>query len=107
MTTYADTTLTDLLELSPEGQDLLFREARPANTFTDEPVTDEQVAAIYDLVRWAPTAMNMQPLRVTLVRSDDARARLLDHLAPGNRAKTGSAPLVAVLTADTDFHELL
>jgi len=51
--------------------------------------------------------MNSQPLRVTLVRSDQARARLLDHLAEGNRAKTGAAPLVAVLTADTDFHEHL
>ncbi|HKG49409.1 MAG TPA: malonic semialdehyde reductase [Actinomycetales bacterium] len=107
MTTYADDTRTDLLELSPQGQDLLFREARTANTFTDEPVTDEQVAAIYDLVKWAPTSMNTQPLRVLLVRSDEARARLLGHLAPGNRAKAGSAPLVAVLSADHDFHEHL
>ena len=39
--------------------------------------------------------MNSQPLRVALVRSDEARARLLDHMAEGNRAKTGAAPLVA------------
>ncbi len=102
-----DTTLRDALELSTDAQDLLFRQARTPNTFTDEAVTDEQVAAIYDLVRWAPTSMNTQPLRVLLVRSDAALARLLDHLMPGNRAKTGAAPLVAVLTADTDFHELL
>ena len=67
------TTDADRLALDAAAQDLLFREARTANTFTDEPVTDEQVAAIYDLVRWAPTAMNSQPLRVTLVRSDEAR----------------------------------
>ena len=48
------------LALSPEAQALLFREARTANTFSDEPVTDEQVAAIYDLVKYAPTAMNTQ-----------------------------------------------
>ena len=107
MTTYTTDARTDLLELSPEAQDLLFREARMANTFTDEPVTDEQVAAIYDLVKWAPTSMNIQPLRVLLVRSDEARARLLGHLAPGNRTKTGAAPLVAVLSADHDFHEQL
>ena len=107
MTTYADDARTDLLALSPEAQDLLFREARTANTFTDAPVTDEQVAAIYDLVKWAPTSMNIQPLRVLLVRSDEARARLLDHLAPGNRSKTGAAPLVAVLSVDHSFHEHL
>ena len=49
------------LILPPHAQDLLFREARTANAFTDEPVTDEQVAAIYDLVKYGPTAMNAQP----------------------------------------------
>ena len=43
------------LALSDEAQDLLFREARTASTFTDEPVSDEQVRAIYDLVKYAPT----------------------------------------------------
>jgi 3-hydroxypropanoate dehydrogenase len=95
------------LALSPEAQDLLFREARTANTFTDEPVTDEQVAAIYDLVKHAPTAMNTQPLRVVLVRQGERRERLLKHMADGNRDKTANAPLVAVLAADTDFHEQL
>jgi 3-hydroxypropanoate dehydrogenase len=95
------------LHLDPAAQDLLFRDARTANTFTDEPVTDEQVRAIYELVKWAPTSMNTQPLRVLLVRSPEARERLLPHLSDGNKAKTGAAPLVAVLAADTDFHEHL
>ena len=95
------------LALSPEAQDLLFRQARTANTFTDEPVTDEQIAAIYDLVKYAPTAMNTQPLRIVLVRQGEARERLLKHMADGNRDKTADAPLVAVLAADTDFHEQL
>ena len=95
------------LTLSPEAQDLLFREARTANAFTDEPVTDEQVAAIYDLVKYAPTAMNTQPLRVLLVRDGEPRERLLKHMADGNRDKTANAPVVAILAADTDFHENL
>jgi 3-hydroxypropanoate dehydrogenase len=99
--------MTDLLALSPDAQDLLFRDARTANAFSDEPVSDEQVAAIYDLVKYAPTAMNSQPLRIVLVRSDDARATLLKHMGGGNRDKTESAPLVAVLAADADFHEHL
>ncbi len=98
--------MTDMM-LSPEAQDLLFREARTANTFTDEPVTDEQVAAIYDLVKYAPTAMNTQPLRILLVRGGQTRERLLKHMADGNRDKTANAPLVAVLAADTDFHDHL
>lgn len=95
------------LALDPTAQDLLFREARTANTFTDEPVSDEQVQAIYDLVKYAPTAFNQSPLRVVLVRSAEARERLVPHMAEGNRAKTATAPLVAILAADNEFHEEL
>ncbi|MFH7338198.1 malonic semialdehyde reductase [Streptomyces sp. KHY 26] len=95
------------LVLDPAAQDLLFREARTANTFTDEPVTEEQVRAIYDLVKYGPTAFNQTPLRVTLVRSPESRERLVRHMAEGNRAKTAGAPLVAILSADNEFHEEL
>ncbi|MEV0446330.1 malonic semialdehyde reductase [Streptomyces sp. NPDC050600] len=95
------------LALHPTAQDLLFREARTANTFTDEPVTDEQVQAVYDLVKYAPTAYNQSPLRVVLIRSDDARERLLELMAEGNRRKTAAAPLVALLAADNEFHQEL
>jgi 3-hydroxypropanoate dehydrogenase len=95
------------LVLDPTAQDLLFREARTANTFTDEPVTDEQVQAIYDLVKYGPTSMNQSPLRITLVRSPEARERLVQHLSEGNQKKTAAAPLVAILSADNEFHEEL
>ncbi len=103
-------TLTDadsLLDLEKDAQDLLFRAARTANSFTDEPVTDAQMRAIHDLVKWGPTAMNAQPLRVLLVRSPDARARLVEHMSGNNKPKTSTAPLVAILAADVDFHEEL
>ncbi|MBU3866059.1 malonic semialdehyde reductase [Streptomyces sp. 4503] len=95
------------LVLDSAAQDLLFREARTANTFTDEPVTEEQVQAIYDLIKYAPTAFNQSPLRVVLVRSPEARERLVQHMAEGNQAKTSTAPLVAILAADNEFHEEL
>ncbi|MEU5917729.1 malonic semialdehyde reductase [Streptomyces sp. NPDC004288] len=95
------------LALDAVAQDLLFREARTANTFTDEPVTDEQVQAIYDLVKFGPTAFNQSPLRITLVRSPEARERLVKHMAEGNQAKTAAAPLVAILSADNEFHDEL
>ncbi|GAA2131097.1 malonic semialdehyde reductase [Kitasatospora kazusensis] len=101
------TAISDALALDSAAQDLLFREARTANAFTDEPVGDEQIQAIYDLVKHAPTAMNQQPLRVVLVRSPEGRERLLQHMNEGNRAKTAAAPLVAILAADNEFHEEL
>ncbi|MBB4683181.1 malonic semialdehyde reductase [Amycolatopsis jiangsuensis] len=93
------------LQVPADVQNLLFREARTANTFSDDPVTDEQVRAIYDLVKWAPTSMNTQPLRALVIRSDEAKQRLLPLMAEGNRAKTETAPITVILAADVDFHE--
>lgn len=95
------------LVLADDVQALLFRDARTANAFTDAPVSDEQMRAVYDLVRWGPSAANGQPLRILLVRSDEARERLLPLMSEGNRSKTSAAPLVAVLAYDTRFHEHL
>lgn len=95
----------ELLALDPEARKLLFTEARTANSFTEEPVTEEQLRAIYELTKWAPTSANTQTLRVLFVSKGEARERLVAHMADGNKAKTESAPVVAVLAADQRFYE--
>src|SRR3979411_2962415 len=87
------------------AQDVLFREARTANAFVDGNIGDEQIQAIYDLVKWAPTSFNQQPLRVMLVRTDQARERLVGHMVDNNKTKTAGAPLTAILAADLNFHD--
>ncbi|MER5478203.1 malonic semialdehyde reductase [Streptomyces sp. NPDC002734] len=95
------------LVLDPAAQDLLFREAHTAQKFSSEPVTEEQLKAVHDLVKFGPTAFNQSPLRVTLVQSPEARTRLVELLMDGNKAKTATAPVVAILSADAEFHEEL
>jgi 3-hydroxypropanoate dehydrogenase len=95
------------LALDSSAQDLLFHEARTANTFTDEAVSVADVRAIYDLVKWAPTSMNTQPLRMVVVASVAARERLVPLMSPGNQPKTAAAPMTVILAADTEFHEHL
>ncbi|MER6843884.1 malonic semialdehyde reductase [Streptomyces platensis] len=99
--------MEDHLMLADEARRLLFLEARTANTFAADPVSDEQVRAVYDLVKYAPTSMNQQPMRLLLLRSQDSRKRLIGHLAKGNKQKSEEAPLVALLAADMNFHERL
>jgi 3-hydroxypropanoate dehydrogenase len=94
-----------LPRLDQGGKDLLFTQARTANTFADTPVSDAELAAIWDLAKWAPTAANTQPLRVLYVRPGEGRDRLVKHMSEGNQAKTQAAPAVAVLAVDTRFHE--
>lgn len=87
--------------------DVLFRQARTANTFSSEPVSDEQIRAIYEIAKFGPTSMNTQPLRVVLVRSDEAKAKLVNRLFDGNKPKAQQAPLVAIIAADLSFHDRL
>jgi 3-hydroxypropanoate dehydrogenase len=91
--------------LDEAGRALLFTEARTASTWADTPVTDEELSAIWELARWAPTSANTQPLRVLYVRPGEGRDRLVKFMADGNKAKTEAAPAVAVLAVDTRFHE--
>lgn len=103
--TLADDTLTTPLD--DAALDLLFREARSVNRFTDEPVEPAEIAAAYDLAKWAPTAMNTSPLRIAVVPGGAQRERLVGHLNESNRAKTLAAPLTIVAAADPAFHRRL
>jgi 3-hydroxypropanoate dehydrogenase len=96
-----------LPRLDDAGRALLFTEARTANSFAETPVSDAELAEIWELAKWAPTAANTQPLRVLYVRQGPGRDRLVEHMSEGNKAKTASAPAVAVLALDTAFHEHL
>jgi 3-hydroxypropanoate dehydrogenase len=95
----------NLLALDATAQALLFTEARTANTFSEEPVSDEQLRAIVELAKWPPTAANTNPLRILFANSPEARKRLVTHMSDSNAPKTATAPAVAVLAADLEFHE--
>jgi 3-hydroxypropanoate dehydrogenase len=93
--------------LDDAAADLLFRDAHTAHAFTDTPVTREHVEGLYALIQSAPTSMNTQPLRMVMVASPEAKARLVPLMSSGNQAKTQQAPVTAILAADLDFHDHL
>ena len=87
--------------------DALFRNARTANGFLDKSVTDEQLRALYDLMKLGPTAANGQPARLVFLRSAAAKERLRPALSAGNLDKTLAAPVCSIVAYDTQFHEHL
>lgn len=90
--------------LDDAARRLLFTDARTANTFDTEPISDETLASIWELAKWPPTGANTQPLRVVFVRDDEGKKRLVPLMAEGNQAKTAAAPVTAILAADVDYH---
>ena len=93
--------------LSADALDLIFREARSYNDWLDQPVSDDEIHAIYELLKMAPTSANMQPARIVWAKSPEAKAKLADCAADGNKDKIASAPVVAIIGYDIDFHEEL
>ena len=95
------------LILDSDAAAALFLEARTANSWADEQISDETLQAVYTLTKMGPTAMNIQPLRIAWIRSSEARAQLVEHMNEGNKAKTLAAPMVAVLSYTNEWHNLL
>ena len=86
--------------------DQIFRTARTHNGFSG-PVTDADLKAIVHLAEMGPTSMNALPGRFVFVRSDAAKARLKQALAPGNVDKTMGAPVTVIVGHDTRFYDNL
>lgn len=82
----------------------LFTAGRTPRGFLDTPVDDVEILAAYDTAKWGPTAFNGQPMRLVMVNSQAARGELLPLVSEGNRARVASAPQVALVAADTNFH---
>ncbi|MDR1076008.1 MAG: malonic semialdehyde reductase [Xanthomonadaceae bacterium] len=93
--------------LSDSALDQLFRTARTANAFTDQPVDDAVLHQLYELLKWGPTALNATPARFVFVKSAEAKQKLAPTLAEGNVAKTMAAPVTVIVGYDEDFHNAL
>lgn len=65
-------------------------------------VTDEQVSALLEAARWAPSAANTQPWRFLVARRGDAAFKeLTEVLAPGNQQWAGAAAALILVAAET------
>ena len=97
-------TLTTLTTLTTAQ---LFTDARTQNGYLDTPVPDAQLRALYELVKFGPTAANTSPARLQFVRSAAAKARLLACVSAGNVAKITQAPVTVIIGMDLLFHDKL
>lgn len=93
--------------LSDVALDQLFREARTYNGYHDKPVSNEQLTAIWDLMKMGPTSANMLPARLVWCTSEAGKKRLASHAMDSNADKIIAAPVSVIIAMDYDFHENL
>lgn len=94
-------------KLAEAALEQLFSGARTFNAWLPRAVDDAQLRELYELAKFGPTSANSSPMRLVFVKSAEAKARLEPYLSEGNRAKTMSAPVTAIVAADHTFHEHL
>jgi 3-hydroxypropanoate dehydrogenase len=93
--------------INQEALDQLFREARTHSTWLDQPVTDETLRDLYNLMKFGPTSMNCTPARVLFLRTREAKERLRPFLMQANVDKTLAAPVTAIVAYDAKFYDRL
>ncbi len=93
--------------IDPAALATLFTDARTHNTWQKKDVPDSLLREVVELMRWAPTSVNMSPARIVFVKSPEAKAKLKPLLMEGNVEKTMAAPVTAIIGHDLEFYEHL
>lgn len=96
-----------MTKIDDTALDTLFRSARTFNHYTDRPVADADLHAIWDLLKWGPTSANQLPARIVWCTSQAAKDMLADCCSGTNPDKVRAAPVTAIVGMDTEFHEYL
>ena len=94
-------------KLDAMALDQLFRMARTRNAWTEQPVSEQLLRDLYDLLKMGPTSANCSPARFVWVRSPEGKAKLAELAVPPNRPKILAAPVTAIVGYDLDFAEQL
>ena len=87
--------------------DVLFREARSHQYWGDDPVSETDLRAIYELTKFGPTSANCSPARFVWVISAEGKQRLARHASAQNGPKILKAPVTVIVGYDLDFAQRL
>ena len=93
--------------INDHALDQLFREARSYNGYLDKPVSQDQLEAIWEIMKFGPTSANCLPARIIWCVSVDAKEKLAALTMPANGDKIRSAPVTAIIGMDMEFYETL
>ncbi|AHF57280.1 nitroreductase family protein [Spiroplasma eriocheiris] len=83
---------------------------KAVKSYINKPISEEDLNAIIEAGRLAPSAYGVEPVKVVAIKSDDAKKAILPAVLEGNHKKINTAPVTLVLLAangeyasDTEF----
>ncbi len=93
--------------LDDDSIDLILRDARSHYAWSDKPVSEETLRALFEITISGPTSMNSCPARFVFVVSEVAKDRLAKALKAKNIDKMREAPVTAIVAWDPQFWQKL
>lgn len=93
--------------LDDDSIDLILRDARSHYAWSDKPVSEETLRALFEITISGPTSMNSCPARFVFVVSEVAKDRLAKALKVKNIDKMREAPVTAIVAWDPQFWQKL
>lgn len=94
-------------QINQQALDQLFTQARSHHAWENKPVAEEILYKIYDLMKFAPTAVNANPARILFIKSQEEKEKLLPALSGSNVDQVKAAPVTAVIALDEKFYDFL
>ncbi len=89
---------------TPEVEvDSMFLDRWSPRAFLPDPISDPQLAALFEAARWAPSCYNEQPWLFVYARSPEDRELFASALVEKNRLWAGRAPLLLFVLARKSF----
>jgi 3-hydroxypropanoate dehydrogenase len=95
------------MPVEPAALDTLWRNGRTHFKWTGQPVTDDELHQLYELLKFGPTSANCSPARFVFVRTPEGKERLKPALSAGNIEKTMTAPVTVIVAYDPQFYDHL
>lgn len=94
-------------QLDDNAIDLILRDARSHYAWTDRPISDDVLKALFEITLAGPTSMNTCPSRFVFVKSAEGKERLAKSLKPKNVEKMRDAPITAIIAWDPLYWQRL
>lgn len=77
--------------------DPLFLNRWSPRSYLSKEVADDELFALFEAARWAPSAYNLQPWRYVIARTKEDREKFYPFINPANRVWCEKAPVLAVV----------
>ncbi len=71
--------------------------------FSNQAVSAEQLASMFEAARWAPSCFNAQPWIFVYGNQGEDHQRILDLLMEGNQSWAKKAPVLGIVFAERNF----